>query len=64
MTYFTLTEVAQLLRIKYYQLAYQHKIGALDEPLKAGGRRAYSPEDVHRVADHFGVPVPDAGLAP
>lgn len=61
MNYYTMTEVALMLGVKYYQVAYQHKIGQLDEPIKVGGRRAYGPEDVRRVADHFGVSMPVLG---
>jgi hypothetical protein len=60
-THYTLTEVAQHLGLKYYRIAYQHKVGKLAEPLKAGGRRAYGPDDVRRVAEHFGVPAPGPG---
>jgi MerR HTH family regulatory protein len=59
--YYTLTEVAQQLGLKYYRIAYQHKVGKLAEPLKAGGRRAYGRDDVRRVAEHFDVPAPDLG---
>ena len=57
--YYTLTEVARMLGIKYFVLSYQHRIGKLSEPIKAGGRRAYSHEDIRRVAAHFGLPAPD-----
>jgi DNA-binding transcriptional MerR regulator len=60
-THYTLTEVAQQLGLKYYRIAYQHKVGKLAEPLKAGGRRAYGPDDVRRVAEHFGVPTAGPG---
>ena len=59
--YYTLTEVAHQLGLKYYRIAYQHKVGKLAEPLKAGGRRAYGPDDVMRVAEHFGVPATGPG---
>ena len=58
-THYTLTEVARMLGLKYFVLSYQHRIGKLAEPIKAGGRRAYSHEDIRRVAAHFGVPAPD-----
>jgi hypothetical protein len=61
MTYYTMTEVAHMLGVKYYQVAYQHKIGELDEPIKVGGRRAYTSDDVRRVAEHFNVPIPVHG---
>ena len=60
-THYTMTEVAHRLGLKYYRIAYQHKVGKLAEPLRAGGRRAYGPDDVRRVAEHFGVPAPDLG---
>ena len=60
-THYTLTEVARLLGLPYYRIAYQHTVGKLAEPIKAGGRRAYGHDDLRRVAEHFGVPVPDPG---
>ena len=60
-SHYTMTEVALILGVKYYQISYQHKIGALAEPIKAGGRRAYSRDDLRRVAEHFGLPIPEAG---
>jgi hypothetical protein len=59
--YFTLTEVDHHLGLKYYRIAYQHKVGKLAEPLKPGGRRAYGPDDVKRVAEHFDVPATGPG---
>lgn len=58
-SHYTMDEIAEFLGIKYYRIAYQHRIGALAEPTKVGGRRAYTQKDLRRVAEHFGVPVPE-----
>ena len=58
-SHFTMNEIAELLGLRYYRIAYQHRIGALAEPTKVGGRRAYTREDLRRVAEHFGLPLPE-----
>lgn len=52
-------EVAKLLGLQVYQIAYAHSTGQLAEPARRIlNKRLYAPEDVRRVAEHFGVTLP------
>ncbi len=50
----SLTEVARLLGVQPYRITYCHLIGAVPEPTKVCGRRAYSETDINRIAGYFG----------
>lgn len=60
---YSLSEVARLLGLQGYRIAYAHTTGAVPEPPKFCGKRAYTLDDVRRVAAHFGIPfeTADAG---
>ena len=52
-------EVARLLGLQVYQIAYAHSTGQLAEPARRIlNKRMYSADDVRRVANHFGVTLP------
>lgn len=54
--HFLLGEAAQLLRRKPYQIQYALATGLVEEPrLRIGGKRVFQPDDLHRLAAHFGV---------
>lgn len=52
---FSTTQVAQFLGIKFYRILYAHKAGLVDEPERVGGNRAYTQQEVFKLADHFGI---------
>jgi hypothetical protein len=53
---FLLSEVARLLRMKPYQIAYAITSGAVAEPkLRIGNKRIFVDEDIRRLATHFGI---------
>ena len=57
---FSIREVARILRVQPYQIAYVLTIGKVPEPqLRLGNRRAFAKEDIQRLAAEFGVELPD-----
>ena len=53
---FLLSEVARLLRMKPYQIAYAITSGAVQEPkLRIGNKRIFVDEDIRGLATHFGI---------
>lgn len=61
--YYSISEVADLLRVPEHRIHYAHRSRNLEDPgYSFAGRRAYDASDVQRVADHFGVDVPDKVL--
>lgn len=50
---YSTTEVAKLLDIKFYRILYAHKAGHIDEPERIAGNRAYTKQEVFKLADHF-----------
>ncbi len=52
--YLSLGQVATLLGLTYGQLYWAHRTGRLANPPVAGRARVYGPEDIQRVAAHFG----------
>lgn len=53
-------EVARLLGLRPHQLEYAHGSFALAEPdTRFLGKRVYTPDDVRRVACHFGLTLDD-----
>lgn len=56
-----LSEVARLCGVQPYRIVYAHATGALPEPNRFCGRRAYSREDVEKVAVFFGIKLPKEG---
>jgi len=58
-THLLLSDVARLLNIKQYRITYALETGLVAEPrLRIARNRVFLPDDVKRVADHFGVQVP------
>lgn len=61
----TTGQVARLLGLQAYQIAYAHATGRVAEPpLRVMNKRLYTSEDVRRVAAHFGRTVGDEPSAP
>ncbi len=57
---FSTGQVARLLGVQPYQIDYAHSTGQIVEPsVRFLGKRVYAPEDVRRVAQHFGVTLED-----
>jgi hypothetical protein len=55
----SLKDVARLVQIKPYRIAYAISVGLIPEPdLRVGNHRVFQSEDVKRVAAHFGVALP------
>ena len=51
-----LKDVARRLRIKPYRIVYALATGLVDEPaLRIANKRIFQPDDVARLAVHFGV---------
>ena len=51
-----LKDVAKLLRLKPYQITYALAVGLIEEPaLRISNKRVFQPEDLLRLAKHFGV---------
>ena len=50
-----LSEVVRLLGIPAHRIVYAHQIGAVLEPKRVCGRRAYAERDIMRLARHFGI---------
>lgn len=46
-------EVADLLGIRFYRIAYAERIGELPPPQRIGEKRVYSEEDVERIRRYF-----------
>lgn len=63
-TSLSLKDVAALLRVPAYRIEYRLAHGLVPEPaLRVAGRRVFMPEDVQRLAEHFGVMLPAAETA-
>ncbi len=54
-TLFSLGQLSRLLGTKAYRIAYAHSTGAIPEPHRFCGKRAYSAADVRLIAANFGV---------
>lgn len=53
-------QVAKLLGVQAYQIEYAYVSGQLAEPaFRFLGKRVHGPDDVRRVADHFGLALDD-----
>ena len=60
----TLKDVASLLKIKPYRIAYVLTMDLVPEPaLRVGNKRAFSQEDIARLAKHFGVTLEEAAAS-
>jgi hypothetical protein len=55
----SLKDVAHVLGVKAYRVQYAIVHGVVPEPkCRISGRRVFEPEDVKRLAAHFGVTLP------
>ena len=56
--YYSLKDVANLLKVRSHRVGYAVSSGAVPEPaLRLGNKRIFSMEDVRRLANHFGKKV-------
>lgn len=54
--HFLLHDVARMLRVKPYQIAYALSVGHVPEPaLRISNKRIFQEDDIQRLATHFGV---------
>ncbi len=54
--YYSLKDVAKLLKVRSHRVGYAVSSGAIPEPdLRLGNKRIFSTQDVQRLAEHFGV---------
>jgi hypothetical protein len=54
--HFLLRDVAKRLGVKHYRIVYALAAGLVEEPkLRIANKRVFLPEDVERLAAHFGV---------
>ena len=60
--HYLLRDVARLLKVKPYQIAYALSVGLVPEPeLRISNKRIFEEEDVERLAKHFGVDLAKPG---
>lgn len=58
-TLFSMKEVARILRVQPYQIAYLLNTNRVPEPkVRLGGRRAFAAEDIERLAARLHVELP------
>ncbi|QDT59495.1 hypothetical protein SV7mr_20020 [Stieleria bergensis] len=55
MKLFSIKDVSQLIGIDETRIHYCHRSGRVPEPQHVGNRRIYTPKDLKRVAEFFGV---------
>ena len=54
--HYLLRDVARLLKVKPYQIAYALSVGLVEEPkLRISNKRIFQEDDIQRLAIHFGV---------
>jgi len=54
--HYTLRDVARVLKVKPYQVTYALTVGHVPEPgTRINNKRIFAPEDIDRLATHFGV---------
>ena len=59
-TLYSIREVARILRVQPYQIAYLLDNNRVPEPrVRLGNRRAFAAWDIRRLAAKFGVKIPD-----
>jgi len=57
-------DCARLLQVQSYRIQYAYAHGRVPEPrLRMGGRRVFTPDDLQRMAKHFGVTLPETEAA-
>jgi DNA-binding transcriptional MerR regulator len=54
--HYLLRDVAAILKVKPYQIAYALSVGLVPEPaLRIANKRVFQQEDLERLATHFNV---------
>jgi hypothetical protein len=54
--HYLLRDVARLLKVKPYRIAYALSVGLVPEPeMRITNKRIFAPEDIERLATHFKV---------
>ena len=57
---YSIRDCADILTIEEHRICYAHRTGKLTEPTYfVAGKRIYSKADLRKVANYFGVDVPD-----
>ena len=56
----SMQDCARLLQIQSYRIQYAYAHNRVPEPQRIGGRRMFTPEDLQKLAMHFGVTLPAA----
>ena len=57
--HFLLKDVAKVLKVKPYQVAYALSVGLVEEPeFRTSNKRIFTVEDIARLAEHFKVDLP------
>jgi hypothetical protein len=57
--HYLLKDVARVLKVKPYRIAYALSVGLVPEPqLRISNKRVFQAEDVARLAEHFKVELP------
>lgn len=51
----SITDVAELLGVRYYQITYLHSKKSIKEPPRVANKRCYGPEHIEAVAQALGV---------
>ena len=57
--HYLLRDVARVLKVKPYQIAYALSVGLVPESqLRISNKRVFQAEDIARLAEHFNVELP------
>ncbi len=62
MSLFSLKDVQRALRVLRWRILYLYESGQLREPMRVGGHRLFSKDDLKEIAKHFGITIDDAAL--
>ena len=60
--FYSISEVAKILGIKFYKIAYAHSAGLVPEPDRIMNKRVYQELDILKLARHFEVNEDDVKL--
>jgi hypothetical protein len=62
-TFYSITDCSRLLGVEEHRIAYAHRANKLPEPkIRFAGKRVYSRRDLRRLADYFGVEIPESEM--
>jgi DNA-binding transcriptional MerR regulator len=59
---FSLKDVQRALHVPRWRILYLYESGQLAEPMRVGGHRLFSEEDVRQIANKFGIALDNAVL--